>query len=89
MLLAQKQLDDERLQPLLVSIGKGFGVRQIESEVDVLSRAGKTQACKDIYMAVTGLSEENSRGFFQSKGWTDSYSSGEIAAARRQPKLRL
>ena len=88
-LLAQKQYDDERLKPLLVSIGKGFGVRQIESEVDVLSRAGKTQLCKDIYMSVTGLTEENSRGFFQSKGWLSSFTSSEVAAGSLQGRLSL
>ena len=89
VLLQQRQLEDPRLAPLIISIGKGFGVRQIEKEVDVLSRAGLTDTCKGIYMAVTGLSEENSRGFFQSKGWTSSYTSGEVAAGPRHGRLRL
>ena len=87
-LLAQKKFDDERLKPLIISIGKGFGVRQIETEVDVLSRAGKTEVCKEIYMSVTGLSEENSRGFFQSKGWASSITSAEVASGSL-PRLRL
>ena len=89
VLLAQRQLEDPRLAPLLISLGKGFGVRQIEKEVDVLSRAGHTEVCKAIYMAVTGLSEENSRGFFQSKGWADSYTSAQVAAGRGQRRLQL
>ena len=39
----------------------------MQDEVDVLDRAGRTQLCKDIYMGITGLSEERSRGFFQMK----------------------
>ena len=80
LLLAQRRFDDERLPPLLVSIGKGFGVRQVADEMDVLDRAGKTDLCKAIYMGITGLSEERSRGFFQSKGWAAQFTSSEIAA---------
>ena len=78
----QKQFDDERLKPLLISIGKGFGIMQINDEVEVLNRAGKSEACKEIYLAITGLSEENSRAFFQSKGWANSYEVAEIAGLR-------
>ena len=81
-LLSQKQFDDERLKPLLISIGKGFGIMQINDEVEVLNRAGKSEACKEIYLAITGLSEENSRAFFQSKGWANSYEVAEIAGLR-------
>ena len=33
ILVAQKKFEDGRLKPLLISIGKGFGVCQIEHEV--------------------------------------------------------
>ena len=88
-LLSQKKFDDERIKPLLISIGKGFGVRQVTDEVDVLDRAGKTQLCKEIYMGITGLSEENSRGFFQSKGWARSFTSAELAAGSLPPLRAL
>ena len=78
-LLAQSCFDDERLKPLLISIGKGFGILQITDEVETLNRAGKTQTCKDIYMGITGLSEEASRAFFQAKGWANSYRVEEIS----------
>ena len=87
-LLAHKQFDDERLKPLLISIGKGFGVLQVNDEVEALNRAGKTELCKEIYLGITGLSEENSRAFFQSKGWANSYRSAEVAAGRNFPALR-
>ena len=87
-LLAQKQYDDERLRGLLISIGKGFGVRQVLDELDVLDRAGRTQLCKDIHMGITGLSEQNSRAFFQSRGWAEPFSSAEIAAGSL-PRLQL
>ena len=87
-LLAQRALDDARLKPLLIAIGKAFGVRQVSREVDVLDRAGKTELCKQVYMGITGLSEEHSRAFFQSKGWANSYRSAEVAAGRNFPALR-
>jgi hypothetical protein len=62
-------------------------VQQISTEVDVLDRAGKVELCKQIYMGITGLSEERSRGFFQAKGWANSFRSAEIAAGRN-PALR-
>ena len=61
---------------------------QIQAEVDVIDRAGKVELCKEIYMGITGLSEENSRGFFQSKGWARHITSGEVAAGRC-PKMVL
>jgi hypothetical protein len=81
-LLAQRAFDDERLKPLLVSIGKGFGILQISDEVEALNRAGKVQTCKEIYMGISGLSEENSRAFFQSRGWANSYTVAEISGLR-------
>ena len=81
-LLGQKQFDDERLKPLLISIGTGFGILQINDEVEALNRAGMVEVCKEIYMGITGLSEENSRAFFQSKGWANSYQVTEISGLR-------
>jgi hypothetical protein len=57
------------------------------AEVDALDRAGRTDACKRIYAAVTGLSEQASRGFFQARGWASSFRSAELAAAGTCPTL--
>ena len=49
-LLSQKQFDDERLKPLLISIGKGFGIMQINDEVEVLNvRARARRARRSIW----------------------------------------
>ena len=79
ILLGKKMYDDERLKGLLISIGKGFGVKQVQDEVDELAVVGKTELCKDIYMGITGLSEEHSRGFFQMKGWAKVITSAEVS----------
>lgn len=51
-------------------------------QIDRLNCAGKTQICKEIHMGISGLSEEDSRAFFQSKGWANSYTVDEIAGIR-------
>jgi hypothetical protein len=33
-------------------------------------------------MGISGLSEENSRAFFQSRGWANSYTVAEISGLR-------
>ena len=65
--------DDERLHNALIGIGKCFGGPQhVEKEVDILDAKGQSEACKAIYLAISGLTEEQSRGFFATKGWVDA-----------------
>ncbi|KAL3919884.1 MAG: hypothetical protein SGPRY_005467 [Prymnesium sp.] len=73
--------EDARLKESLISIGKCFGGPQhVEKEVDILDRKGHTELCKEIYMAISGLSEAESRGFFATKGWAEGYTSAEYVA---------
>ena len=77
---AQEMYEDPRLKEALIAIGKCFGGPQhVEKEVDVLDRKGYTELCKEIYLAISGLTEAESRGFFATKGWADGYTSTEVA----------
>jgi hypothetical protein len=82
LLLKEKRFDDERLEGLLVAIGKCLGgVQHVEKQIDLLDGAFKTDVCKRIYCAITGLSEEEQRASFQARGWAEAYSSTAFVSA--------
>ena len=75
------------LQPQVIVLASEL-LLPFAGQVDLLDRKGFTEVCKEIYMTISGLTEEQSRAFFATKGWVDgsieNSSQGPVFATRKK-----